>query len=553
MCRLMEPDLALASTVPAGRSPATVVAWRTARKAVRSGLLWGLVFGFYVGTGALTFASSYKTPAQRARLAELFGSNVGLSALVGPAHQIQTVAGFTAWKYLAFVSLIGAVWGLLAGTRLLRGEEDAGRWELLLAGQTTRRGAAAQALAGLAAGAATLWGVTALILALVGRSAKVGIGVGSALFFALALVSSAFVFLAVGALAGQLAATRRQAAAYAGAVLGVSYALRMVADSGIGLDWLRWATPLGWVEQLQPLTSPHPLALVPIGALIAVLAVLTVVLAGRRDLGAAVLPDRDSARPRTRLLFGPAGLALRLVRPTIVAWTVAIAAGALLIGIVAKSAESALTSSPTIEHAFSRLGAPGAGAAAYLGVTFLIVALLVALIAAGLISAARAEEAQGRLDHLLVRPVSRWSWLAGRVAVAIVALVAGGLVAGAFAWLGAASQGAGVRFASLLGAGLNVVPPALCVLGIGVLVLGVWPRAVAVVVYGVVVWSLLVEVISGTITTNHWLLDTSVFHEMAAAPAVAPNWTSGALLVVVGAVAALLGGFALGRRDLQGE
>ena len=291
----------------------------------------------------------------------------------------------------------------------------------------------------------------------------------------------------------------------------------------------------------------------PIGALIAVLAVLTVVLAGRRDLGAAVLPDRDSARPRTSLLFGPAGLALRLVRPTIVAWTVAIAAGALLIGTVAKSAESALASSPTIEHALSRLGAPGAGAAAYLGVTFLIVALLVALIAAGLISAARAEEAQGRLDHLLVRPVSRWSWLAGRVAVAIVALVAGGLVAGAFAWLGAASQGAGVRFASLLGAGLNVVPPALCVLGIGVLVLGVWPRAVSVVVYGVVVWSLLVEVISGTVATNHWLLDTSVFHEMAAAPAVAPNWTSGALLVVVGAVAALLGAFALGRRDLQGE
>ena len=68
-------------------------------------------------------------------------------------------------------------------------------------------------------------------------------------------------FLAVGALAGQLAATRRQAAAYAGAALGVSYALRLVADSGIGLEWLRWATPLGWVEELQPLTSPAPPAL----------------------------------------------------------------------------------------------------------------------------------------------------------------------------------------------------------------------------------------------------------------------------------------------------
>ncbi len=37
-----------------------------------------------------------------------------------------------------FLMVLGAVWGLLTATRLLRGEEDAGRWELLLAGQTTR-------------------------------------------------------------------------------------------------------------------------------------------------------------------------------------------------------------------------------------------------------------------------------------------------------------------------------------------------------------------------------------------------------------------------------
>ena len=42
--------------------------------------------------------------------------------------------------------------GLLTATRLMRREEDSGRWELLLAGQTTRRRAAVQAVAGLAAG-----------------------------------------------------------------------------------------------------------------------------------------------------------------------------------------------------------------------------------------------------------------------------------------------------------------------------------------------------------------------------------------------------------------
>ena len=366
----MRAELALVGPTRAGRWPATVVAWQTARKAVRSGVLWGCVFGFYVATQALGYASSYKTPAQRARLEKTFGSNVGMNAIVGPAHQIQTVAGFTVWKCLGVLSIVGAVWGLMAGTRLLRGEEDAGRWELLITGQTTRRGAAAQAIAGLAAGLATLWAITALIMVAVGRSSTVDFSAGGALFFALAVVSSAAVFLAAGAFTSQLSATRRQAAAYAGAVLGVSYALRMVADSGTGLDWLRWATPLGWVEQLQPLTAARPLALLPIVGLVAVFTVSAVHLAGIRDLGASTVPDRTSARPRTRLLSGSIGLTTRLIRPTVLGWEAAIAVLALLLGLVAKSAGSTLSTTPSLERIITRLGAPGAGANAYLGVAF---------------------------------------------------------------------------------------------------------------------------------------------------------------------------------------
>jgi ABC-2 type transport system permease protein len=152
-----------------------------------------------------------------------------------------------------------------------------------------------------------------------------------------------------------------------------------------------------------------------------------------------------------------------------------------------------------------------------------------------------------------VRPVARAGWLAGRLAVTVATLLASGLLAGLCAWLGAASQHTGVRFASLIGAGLNVVPPAFCLLGLGVLVWGVRPRAATFVVYGLLAWSLLVEVLSGTVTVSHWLLDTSVFHEMSAAPAVAPDWTSAAALTAVGAIAAALGGLAFVRRDLAGE
>ena len=556
-------DLAASGPAPAARAAgtvaastlaaSTVVARLTAKKAARSGALWGYFFGVCVASSALTYLSSYKTAAARAKLATNFGANTALAALFGPAHQLQTVAGFTAYKVLGFLSIVGAVWGLSAATRLLRGEEDAGRWELLISGQTTRRGAAAQALLGLGTGLVALFIVTALVTVLTGRSSKVHFGIGEAVFFALALVCSAAVFLAVGALTSQLAATRRQAAAYAGYVLGACYALRMVADSGIGLGGLRWATPLGWVELLQPLTAPDWVPLLPSAALVAVLALATVQLAGSRDLGTSTFPDRPNAAARTRLLNGSAGLAVRLMRPSVAAWAVALAAMAVIFGRIAKPAGAAISGSNSIGTVLSNLGAHGVGARAYLGVAFLIMAIMLGFVAANQVTAARGEEASGRLEHLLVLPLSRWSWLRGRVLEAVTVLVVGGLGVGVFTWLGAASGHAGLPFATLVNAGLNVVPPALFVLGTGIFVSGTWPRATSIAVYGVISWSVLVTVIGGFADNSHWLLDTSLFHQMAAAPASAPNWASNGIMVAVGAVATLIGGFAFQRRDLVGE
>ncbi len=525
----------------------------TAKKAARSGALWGYFYGVCVASSALTYLSSYKTAAAREKLAADFGANTALAALFGPAHELQTVAGFTAFKVLGFLSIVGAVWGLLAATRLLRGEEDAGRWELVVCGRTTRRGAAAQALAGLATGLVALFVVTAFITVLTGQSSKVHFGIGASLFFALALVCSAAVFLAVGAFTSQLAATRRQAAAYAAYALGGCYALRMVAGSGIGLDGLRWVTPLGWVELLQPLTAPDWVPLLPLAGLVTLLSAATVLLAGSRDLGASTFPDRPNAAAHTRLLNGPAGLSARLMRPSLAAWSVALAATALTFGRIAKPAGAAISGSNSLTTVLSKLGAHGAGARAYLGVAFLIMAIMLAFVAASQVTMARAEEASGRLEHLLVMPLSRWSWLQGRVLEGVTVLVVGGLGAGVFSWLGAASGHAGLSLATLIDAGTNIVPPAIFVLGSGILVSGTWPRATSMAVYAVIAWSVLVTVVGGFADNSHWLLDTSLFHQMAAAPASAPNWAASGIMVGAGAAAAILGGFAFEHRDLMGE
>ncbi len=543
----------ITSLVPAGGNPTRIVRRQTARKALRSGALWGLVFGLYVALQASTYASQYKTPASRLALARSLSSSSGLNALVGPAHDLQTVGGFTTWKCLGILTVLGAVWALMLSTKLMRGEEDAGRWELFLAGQTTPRRAVAQALSGLGAGVVVLFGLTALVTVAIGRTHPVHLSSSSAVFFALAVTSGAAMFMAGGALCSQLAASRRQATAYAGTALGLFFALRMVADSTAGLNWLLWATPLGWVEQLQPFTNPRPAVLILIFGLSATMAGLTVTLAGARDLGGSTLPDRSSAKARTSLLTGNVGLTARLIRPTMLGWWAAVAAFGFLLGMVAKQAARSLEASSSAQKILLRLGGRGAEVKAYLGISFLIIAVFVVLISAGQITAGRREEATGRLEHFLVRPVSRVRWMAGRLGVAAAAVALGGALAGTFAWLGAASQHTSVSFSSLLGAGLNTVPAAVCLLGIGALAWGLAPRVASYAVYGVLAWAFLIELLAGIAISNHWLLDTSIFHQFTAAPVQAPNWSSGGAMIATGVVAAALGTVAFAHRDLAGE
>jgi ABC-2 type transport system permease protein len=64
---------------------------------------------------------------------------------------------------------------------------------------------------------------------------------------------------------------------------------------------------------------------------------------------------------------------------------------------------------------------------------------------------------------------------------------------------------------------------------------------------------LLVVIVGGIGATNHWILDTSVFHHMASAPAVSPRWEANSVMVAIGVAGAVVGGFAFTRRDLQGE
>ena len=318
----------------------------------------------------------------------------------------------------------------------------------------------------------------------------------------------------------------------------------MVADSSEGLRWLRWATPLGWLELAHPLTEPHLLPILLPYAVALALGTLAWTLVGARDTGAGLLAEAGARRARTRLLGSPLGLAVRLAQGPALAWALGLALFGMLIGLVARTAAQAMADS-TGGDLLGQLGIEESGTRAYVGVSFVFITLALTTAAAGQVAATREEEAASRLDNLLVRPVGRGT-LAGREVDGVRRRAAAGGRGCGPGHLGRGNAGGlGVGVGDLAAAGANTIPAAVFVLGAGTLAHGLLPRMAVTLTYTLVAASFLLEVVGSAVALPSWVLNLSVLHHVAPAPAVSPDWTSAGVLVALGVLLAAGGAAAL--------
>ncbi len=507
---------------------------------------FALLLAFVAYANVIGYRDTYTTLTERLSFAHSFGANASIRLFYGKPYDLLTVGGYSAWRVGGILSIFAAMWGLLAAVRALRTEEDTGRQELVLAGVVSRRAAYLAALAAIGAGAGALWLATFVGL----LAARLPIA-GSA-YLALAIIAAVPVFAGVGALASQLAPTHRLALELSSAALTVALLVRVVADTSSSLEWLRWATPLGWAEELRPFTGTHAwVLLAPIlaGASLLVGAGL---IAVRRDVGNGLLASSDSAPARLRLLSSPTALAVRDERGSFAGWLVGIGFFALVIGLISTSITSANIPA-TLQRQLQKLGAISiTKPSGYIGLTFLFFILAVSLFACSQIGAARREESEERLETLFALAVDRRRWLAGRLLLAAAGTAVLSLTAGLLAWVGAASQNAGVSLLGMLEAGANCLPAALLFLGLGALAFALLPRASAGIAYGIVAAAFVWQLFGGLLGAPHWLLDASPFQHVGLLPAQPFRATAAAIMLALALLASVAAVLAFRRRDLTG-
>ena len=532
-----------------GPSAERVLARSVFGRSWKQAVLVGVGFAAVAVSSATAYASTYPTGAERRALAGSLGGGSGLEVVFGEVDRIGSVGGYTAYKSFVFLTTIGAVWAALAVTRLLRGEEDRGRWQLVVATRTDAASATRATLVSLAAAVALALVVVVGATAVVGRRSDLGLGVAGSAAFGASMLAPAFVYGALAACGAQLGRTRRVADALVAGGIGLGFVLRMIGDVGGDLGIVSWLTPFGWAELVHPWTDddlrPLVLAVVATGLLGAV----AVRSSARRDVGAGILTGRDAAPLRPFGLGSTAGLAVRGLAPVVGAWAVGTLALAVVLGVVTETVEAGVGASSSAGAALTDLGATGPLTTQYLGVCFLLLGALVALVPASHLAAARDDERSGRTALLLAGPVRRGRWPVERLLLADASVLVLGPAGGLAVWAGAAVRGLRLDLASLLLAGLNVVPVALVVVGLGAGVWAIRPRAASAAVYLVVTWSLLADLVGALVSGAAPLRALSLFHHVAPLPAGEAD--AGTIVVLVGLAVLLqvLAGAALARRD----
>ncbi|WP_067461224.1 ABC transporter permease [Actinomadura macra] len=534
-------------SVESGR-PAGVQVARLTVRLIRRGALWlALVVGFYMAVEVFSYEQTYPDAAARLRLAKL-GDDPAMRMLQGIPHAVETPGGFVVWDAGWMLAAIIGIWALLVTGRLLRGEEESGRAELVLAAPVSpARVVLVQAAVVTAAAVLTGAAAAAVLTAM-------GTGVVGSVLFGLALSGVAATFAGVAAIASQLFQIRRRATGISAAVFGILFLLRMGANSADSRGWLRWLSPFGWLDELHPYREPRwgvlAVSLIAPAALFAI----AVRLRGARDTGGALITGNDRARARYRLLGGPTAFAWRGGEGMLAGWLLGIAAYAFMSGALVATVTDFVADDPDYRKVLESMGWDAADAAeGFAGLMGVLIGLLIALYSCWRIGAARAEEATGRLDHVLTRPVTRSRWLSGHVLLTFATSVLLALASALAMWAGAAVTGADLGLADSLAANLNPLPVVLLAAGLAVLLLGARPRLTVTGSVAATSTAYLVEMIGPALNWPDPVLGLSPFHHLAKVPAEPFRPLAAVTMTALAVLLAVAGGVLFDRRDLTGD
>jgi ABC-2 type transport system permease protein len=523
----------------------------------------------------------------RESIAQMYDNPI-MVGMMGPAYGVDspTTGSIYAFMMLLWSVMAVAIMNIIMVVKHTRSDEEHGRAEVVRSLPVGRLANIHATM--IAAGIINAILAVLLGLALVATGTE-GMDFAGSMMCGAVMGAAGFVFAAITAVFCQLSFHSSGALGLSFLSLGVFYMLRgygdvatiETADGGhISLEFLSLISPLGLAQRAKVFVDNDPIPVLVLLIAAAAIAALAYKLNSIRDLGQGFIPARPGRKEAKKSLLSPFGFSLRLTRNLIIIWTITMFALGASYGSFMGEIDQMVGDSPGY---LMLMGIPEAvleeltdyekrdiiidAFGSFVNVIMAVIAL-VPLIMLSL--KLRSEEKLGRLEHILSRSVSRTKYLSGFVIIAFISSIVLQLCTalGLYAGVAAAAESNPFLLDKIILANLGFLPALWVVMGLAVLVNGLFPKVTGLVwgYYGLVCFL--------TLTSNvpdmpDWLANLSPFgfvqgvkvtnfdladlFERLGMPAVSDGFNFLPLIIMTGiaAVLTIIGFITYRKRDMM--
>lgn len=509
------------------------------------------------------FADAYPTTDARKQLVDLVA--ILPPVLKGVSYgsenpvRLDTLGGYISQDPGVLLKLIPGLWSILVLSATLAREAHGGSLEFLAAAPLTKRRIALEKLGAHMTAIAVAVAVVALVTwltgtafaSLPGDAISPGAAIGYAVWLGLTGLMAGSIAFALAPFLGRVAAAGLAGAIMFGAYIVNGYQASFPAFSGVAkLTWF------AWTAHHNPLAREYDWGSLALVALVTlVMFAVGVEAFVRRDLG---LGPRSAVRtlalPDATLgLRGPVRRALGELLPAALAWGLGTGIYGLLIAASSRSFAEQLGQTPDVAARLHSLfpnyditSTGGVQEATFMSFGFILTGLAAATFVGGWGS----DETGGRLEMLLVSPLTRPRWaIAGGIGVYLGVTVVT-LVTAAGIGIGAALAGGDVAMPVVGTLALGFYAVGLA--GLGLAVGGLIGTVLAgPMVAGLAVATFLLDILVPAVKLPDWIHQLALTAHMGQPMVGKWDWVGimASLVLALGGLA--LSGWGMGRRDVS--
>jgi ABC-2 type transport system permease protein len=489
----------------------------------------------------------YPSEASRLEASAAVNGVPALLAFYGRIWDPTSLGALSMMKMSAMGAALLGVFAIMLVIRHTRREEENGRLELMGATVVGRFAALAAAIVIVALAMLSIGVLTAVGLS------SVGLPPSGSWAFGLAWAGTGLSVAAVAAVTAQLTTSARASVGWAVATVGLAYVLRAIGDTGgdaNGSGFLSWLSPVGWGQQVRAFAGDRWAALLLPAVFTLAVCGTAFALAGRRDLGAGLLPDRAGPAAASARLGSAWGLAWRLDRASLVAWLFGFAFLGAFLGAISADVGPFLSSDQAREF-IAKLGGTPVATDAFLAVEYGFMAVATAAYGISVAMRLHSEEEDRHAELVLATAVPRTTWVLSHLLVAVAGSALLSVALGLSSGLAAgAKAGSMSGLAGSVGAAVVYLPAVWTMTAVVVLLFGLIPR-LTMLAWSVLVLVMLIGEFGRLLGLPEWVIDLSPFAHIPRLPAVGMSWPPLLVLTVIGIALAAAGLAGFRRRDLE--